>query len=307
VSLPRIGTIRVHDDTRRLRRMIAKERARILYVTVSRGARGRWWISITVEAADLHPDARHEPRDGDGSGWVGVDRGLKDAVVAATADGTETLRVKPAKALTNGLPRIRRLSRSVSRKKKGSTNQKKARARLAREHERIRNRRNHALHQVSNRLVKTHDRLVLEDLNIDGMTKNRRLSRAISDAAWGELARQIGYKHAWRGGQVATADRWFPSSKTCSACSAVKRSLTLGEREFVCAACGHTMDRDVNAAVNLAAWAQHHHGGGVPVGDRQTAGPVNNAHRQERPDPHSGVGATGLDDVGTGTQTAPAA
>lgn len=268
-------------------------------------------VPPTVEATDLHPSVRHQPRaDEDRSGWVGVDRGLKDTVVAATSDGAEVLRVKPARTLTNGLPRIRRLSRAVSRKRKGSRNQKKARARLAREHERIRNRRRHALHQVSNRLVNTHDQLVLEDLNIGGMIKNRRLSRAISDAAWGKLARQIGYKQAWRGGQVAMADRWFPSSKTCSACHTVKRSLTLGERQFVCDACGHAMDRDLNAAVNLAAWAQHHHniGGGVRVGDRQTAGPATNAHRQERTAPHTrGVGATSLDDVGTGTRGAPAA
>jgi putative transposase len=309
VSLPKIGTIRVHDDTRRLRRMIAKQRARILHATVSRGVRGRWWITITVEAADLHPDSRHQPRDpGDDSGWIGVDRGLKDAVVAATSDGAEVLRVKPARALTKGLPRIRRLSQAVSRKKRGSSNQKKARARLAREHERVRNRRRHALHQVSNLLVKTHDRLVLEGLNIGGMTTNRRLSRAIADAAWGELARQVGYKQAWRRGQVVVADRWFPSSKTCSACGDIKQSLTLGEREFVCTACGHATDRDLNAAVNLAAWAERHYdGGGFRAGDRQTAGPVTKAHRQERSDPHPGVGATNLDDVGTGSQTAPAA
>ncbi|MBE1877179.1 RNA-guided endonuclease InsQ/TnpB family protein [Myceligenerans pegani] len=279
VSLPKLGTIRVREDTRRLRRMIAKQRARILYATVSRGVRGRWWISVTVEAADFHPETRHRPRtDDDDSGWVGVDRGLKDAVVAATSDGVVTLRVKPAKTLANGLPRIRLLSRAVSRKKKGSSNQKKARTRLAREHQRIRNRRQYALHQVSNRLVNNHDRLVLEDLNIAGMIKNRRLSRAISDAAWGELARQVGYKQAWRGGQVAIANRWFPSSKTCSACHTVKQSLTLAEREFVCDACGHAIDRDLNAAVNLAAWA-HNTGGGVrAAGDRQTAGPVTNAH-----------------------------
>jgi len=148
------------------------------------------------------------------------------------------------------------------------------------------------LHQVSNQLVKNHDRLVLEDLNITGMTSNRKLSRAISDAAWGELARQVTYKQAWRGGQVLLADRWFPSSKTCSACGTLRKDLTLKDRVFACRSCGHVMDRDLNAAVNLAAWAENHTptaedtgGAGrvARVGDRQAAGPVTNAHRQNTP------------------------
>jgi putative transposase len=146
----------------------------------------------------------------------------------------------------------------VTRKKKGSKNRKKAVVRLGRQHARIRNRRRRYLHQVSNQLVKTHARLVLEDLNITDMRSNRKLSRAISDAAWGELARQVTYKQAWRGGQVLVADRWFPSSKTCSACGTLRTNLTLKDRTFECGSCGHVMDRDLNAAVNLAAWAENH-------------------------------------------------
>jgi putative transposase len=328
VRLPKIGTLRVREDTRRLRRMIATGRARILHVTVSRGT-NRWWISITVEAADLHPAMRHPHRPADaspprtpdtpdgGKGWVGVDRGLHALAVAGSSDGTEVLRVTNSRALRRGLPRLRRLSKAVSRKKKGSRNRRKAVVRLSRQHARIRDHRHRVLHQVSNQLVKTHDRLVLEDLNITGMTANRTLSRAISDAAWGELARQITYKQAWRGGQVMVADRWFPSSKTCSSCGVVRKDLTLKVRTFECRECGHVMDRDLNAAVNLAAWAENHTptvndgaGSGVAwVGDRQAAGPVNNAHRQDTPTHHDplGRGGKGLDDVGTNPQTAPAA
>jgi putative transposase len=272
VSLPKIGVLQVREDTRRLRRMTATGRARILHVTVSRGA-SRWWISITVEAADLHPAMRHTPQPADlatrpdgttddpehgEQGWVGVDRGLHAMAVAGSSDGTEVLRVDNPRALRRGLPRLRRLSKAVTRKKRGSKNRKKAVARLGRQHARIRNRRRHYLHQVSNQLVKTHDRLVLEDLNITAMKANRKLSRAISDAAWGELARQVTYKQAWRGGQVLVADRWFPSSKTCSACGTLRKDLTLKDRMFECRACGHVMDRDLNAAVNLAAWAENH-------------------------------------------------
>ena len=347
VSLPKIGTLQVREDTRRLRRMITTGRARILHVTVSRGA-NRWWISVTVEAADLHPAARHaaqpaappanldaeqdssqhdDPHDDPrgGNGWVGVDRGLHALAVAGSSDGVEVLRVGNPRAFRRGLPRLRRLSRAVSRKKKGSKNRKKAVVRLGRQHARIRDRRRHYLHQVSNQLVKTHARLVLEDLNITGMTTNRRLSRAISDAAWGELARQITYKQAWRSGQVMVADRWFPSSKTCSGCATLRTDLTLKDRVFACGSCGLVMDRDLNAAVNLAAWAENHTptttaaadaaavsgaGRGVArVGDRQAAGPVTTAYRQDTPTHHSppGSGGKGLDDVGTSTQAAPAA
>jgi putative transposase len=335
VNLPKIGTLRVREDTRRLRRMIATGRARILHVTVSRGA-NQWWISVTVEAADLHPAGCHTPQpadlatrtdrttddtEHDEQGWVGVDRGLHALAVAGSSDGIEVLRVDNQRVLRHGLPHLRRLSKAVTRKKKGSKNRKKSVVRLGREHARIRNRRRHYLHQVSNQLVKNHDKLVLEDLNITGMKANRKLSRAISDAAWGELARQITYKQAWRGGQIVVVDRWFPSSKTCSACGTLRKDLTLKDRMFECHSCGHVMDRDLNAAVNLAAWAENHtpttpadtaaddgRRGAVRVGDRQAAGPVNNAYRQDTPTHHTplGRGGQGLDDVGTSPQTATA-
>jgi putative transposase len=213
VTLPKIGNIRVREDTRRLRRMIENGRARILQATITRGAR-RWWVSVTVEAADLHPDVQPPARDHcDKTGWVGVDRGLHALVVAGTRDGAETLRVQAPRVLAVGLRQQRRLARSVSRKKRGSANWRKASARLAKHHMRVRDTRQHFLHQVSNQLVKTHDRLVLEDLNITGIMSNRRLARAVGDAAWGELARQITYKQYWRSGQVVVADRWFASSK----------------------------------------------------------------------------------------------
>lgn len=315
ITLPKLGSIRVREDTRRLRRMIEKGRARILQATITRGAR-RWWISVTVEATGLHPAGQHAPRPADDrTGWVGVDRGLHALVVAGTRDGTETLRVHAPKILTAGLRRQRRLARSVSRKKRGSTNRRKAAARLAKHHVRVRDTLQHFLHQVSNQLVKTHDRLALEDLNITGIMSNRRLARAVGDAAWGELARQITYKQAWRGGQVVVADRWFPSSKTCSSCGTLRKDLALKDRTYACGPCGLVLDRDLNAAANLAAWAEDHtptvtDGAGrgeARDGDRQAAGPVINACRRDGTGPHTRVSETSPDDAGTPIQAAPAA
>jgi putative transposase len=259
VTLPGIGVIAVYDDTRRLRRMLAKGRAKILFATVTRRA-GRWWVSLNIEAADLHPAQQH-PACGptDDCGWVGVDRGLSAFLVAATAEGHEVARIIDApRALARGMTQRRHIAKKLSRTKKGSVNRRQAIAKLGRHHKHVANVRRHFLHQVSNALVKAHDRLVIENLNVSGMLANRCLARAISDAGWAEFARLLKYKQAWRGGQLVIADRWYPSSKLCPACGDIRSDLTLADRVFSCR-CGHSVDRDTNAAVNLARWGQTHH------------------------------------------------
>jgi putative transposase len=259
VRLPGIGQIAVHDDTRRLRRMLIKGRARILFATVTlRG--GRWWVSLNVEAAELHSARQHQPRYVDDStGWVGVDRGLSAFLVAATSDGREVARIANApKALAAGMKHQQRLAKSLSRKQKGSHNRKDAASRLGRHHARVANVRRHFLHQASNALVKTHDRLVIEDLNVSGMLRNHHLARAISDAGWSDFARMLTYKQAWRVGELVKADRWYASSRICSVCGERTNALTLADRIFVCDA-GHRLDRDMNAAANLARWGQAHY------------------------------------------------
>ncbi len=306
VTLPRIGTVRVHDDTRRLRRMLANARAKILFATVSHHA-GRWWVALNVEAADLHPTQRHPQRDDDEhNGWVGIDRGLSTFAVAATADGREVARITEApKALADGMRRQRRLSKSLSRKQKGSHNRADAAARLGRHHHRIRNIRHHFLHQVSNELAKTHDRLVLEDLNVAGMLANHRLARAISDAGWSEFARQLRYKADWHNGQLMTADRWYPSSQRCWRCGARNPDLTLADRTFTCPN-GHSADRDLNAAINLAQWgAKHAH---LEPRTPKHGGRATNARRRDGADQHpTRAGETNPKDAGTDVHTAPAA
>lgn len=113
--------------------------------------------------------------------------------------------------------------------------------------------RRDGLHKLTTRLTKTYQTIVVEDLNVAGMLSNRRLARAIADAGFGELRRQLAYKTDWYGSRLIVADRWYPSSKMCSVCGAVKAKLALRERTYTCTGCGLVLDRDVNAACNLAA------------------------------------------------------
>jgi putative transposase len=299
----------VHDDTRRLRRMLAKGRAKICSATITyRG--GRWWVALNIEAADLHPAHQHPARNPqDGGGWVGVDLGLSAFLVAATADGGEVARIADApKALAAGMKRQRHLAKKLSRTRKGSRNRRDAAAKLGRHHHHVANVRRHFLHQVSNALVKTHDRLVIEDLNVSGMLRNHRLAQAISDAGWAEFARMLGYKQAWRSGQLVAADRWYPSSRLCLACGAIRDDLSLADRVFTCG-CGHLADRDTNAAVNLARWGQTHHDD-LHLDPRtpKQRGRATNARRRDGADQYSSsAGVTSPDDAGTDVHTAPAA
>jgi putative transposase len=290
VVLPVIGAIRVHDDTRRLRRLLRAvgdrqpsnpdpvlvPRARVLFATVARHG-DRWLISLNVEAPDLHAARRHSSRAPDrGDGFVGLDRGLAAFAVAATADGIEVARFHAPKPLARRLDRVQRRSLAVSRSQRGSHNRSKAVRRLAREHVRIANIRRNFLHEVSSHLAKTHSRLAIEHLATANLTRNKRLSRAIADAGWAELARQLAYKTTWLGGELVICDRWFASTKACSACGMVKQQLRLAERTYHCLSCDLVIDRDTNAAANLAAWAEVSIAA-IQAPDRQAGGRVTNA------------------------------
>jgi putative transposase len=288
VTLPRIGTVRVLDDTRRLRRLLRPSsqanldtgrqtvapRAKILFATCSRHG-SRWYISLTVQASEFHAERRHPPRPGeDLGGFVGVDRGLVALAVAATSDGTEVGRWPAPRPLLPGMEGLRRRAREVSRTQPRSRNRAKATRRLSRKHARIADIRRSFLHDVSSQLVKTHDRLCLEDLAVANLLRNKHLASAIFDAGWTELARQLSYKAAWFGTELVVCDRWFPSTRSCSRCGLVKQSMGLAERMYCCGGCGLAIDRDRNAAANLAAWAERHH---ARVPDRQAGGRTTNA------------------------------
>jgi putative transposase len=244
VTLPRLGTIGTHESTRKLTRRLENGTARILSATVSRTAQ-RWYVSFTVEVDRAVPDRHARP-----GSTVGVDLGVKTLLTAVDDQG-EVIGIPGPKALKAGLRKLRRLARAHSRKAKGSANRAKATRKLARHHARVAGVRADALHKATSELADRYETIVVEDLNVTGMLANRSLARAITDQGFGEARQMLEYKTGWNAGHLLVADRWFPSSKTCSGCGGRKPSLTLAERTFHCEHCGLVLDRDVNAAINL--------------------------------------------------------
>jgi putative transposase len=235
VVLPRIGRVATKEPTGKF----AKSGGRVLSATCRREA-DRWYCALTVEVD------RPEPAPVAGR-MVGVDRGIN--TFAICSDGA---RIEGPRALERSLRRLRRRGRAVSRKQAGSRRRAKAELSLARLHRRIRNQRRDGLHKATTALAKAKSVIVVEDLHVAGMVRNRHLARAISDQGWAEFHRQLAYKTTWYGSRLVVAPRFYPSSKRCSACGQVMAALLLGVRVFHCQACGLRLDRDLNAARNLA-------------------------------------------------------
>ncbi len=237
VRLPRIGWVRLKE------RGYIPSRAHIKSVTVSERAK-RWYVAVNVvveERKELLPP--HGP-------LVGVDRGLNS--LAVISDGTV---LENPRALRRYERKLRHLQRNLSRKRKGSSNRRKAREALARLNLRVRNTRLDAIQKFTTMLAKIKPVIVVEDLDVKNMMGNHHLARAIADAAWGEISRQLLYKTRWYGSTLITADRWYPSTKRCSRCGHMKDGgLPIEERVFHCEACSLVADRDLNAARNLAEW-----------------------------------------------------
>ncbi|QGU31867.1 RNA-guided endonuclease InsQ/TnpB family protein [Thermochromatium tepidum] len=245
IRIPHLGWVRMRESLRFA--------GKLMSATVSRVA-DRWFVSITVDT----PDTSHLPK-AENQGAAGVDLGV--SALATLSTGETIPGPKPHKSL---LDRLRRLSRSLSRKQKGSANRKKARARLAKLHARIANIRADALHKLTTNLTRRFHTIGIEDLNVRGMVKNRHLARSIADMSFFEFRRQLEYKAAMRGGVVVVADRFFASSKTCSACGHKLDDLPLSVREWTCPDCGSIHDRDANAAINLKKVAESSAGGCQP-------------------------------------------
>ncbi|MDE2342686.1 MAG: transposase [Betaproteobacteria bacterium] len=254
IRIPNLGWVRMRESLRFT--------GKIMSATLSRVA-DKWFVSITVDTEDS-PKRRAENQ-----GATGVDLGV--SALATLSTGEKVIGPKPHRAL---LKRQKRLSRRLSRKHKAakaklglaanapipkglrlpvSENAKKARATLSRLHARIANIRKDALHKLTSEITRRFHTACIEDLNVRGMLKNRRLARSIADMSFFEFRRQLEYKAGRRGGMVVVADRWFPSSKACSACGTIQEEMPLAVRQWTCPDCGASHDRDVNAARNLLA------------------------------------------------------
>lgn len=234
LRLPKVGRVHCMENV--------AERvgdARVLRMTVSKRA-GRWYASLTVERDT--PVAVCAPK----GGAVGVDLGIK--TLATLSDGTV---IENPRCLAASERRLKQAQQALSRKTRGSNRRAKARAKVARLHARVANQRLDAMHKATTMIARTYSTVCIEDLNVTGMVKNRRLAKAIMDASFGEFRRQLEYKTARSGAALHVVDRWYPSSKTCSKCGRVKAKLPLAERVYHCDACGLVMDRDLNAAINI--------------------------------------------------------
>ncbi|GAA1617747.1 RNA-guided endonuclease InsQ/TnpB family protein [Actinoplanes couchii] len=209
-------------------------------VTVSRDSAGRWFVSLLCEdAITTHPAVE---------GAVGMDAGLDSLITLSTGE-----KIPNPRHERTDRRKLARAQRDLARKSEGSRNRKKAKLKVARIHTRIADRRGDYLHQLTTRLVCENQTLVIEDLTVRNMVKNRKLARAISDAAWSLFRELLSYKCAWYGRKLVVIDRWYPSSKLCSHCGHLMAEMPLNVRMWTCPGCGTTHDRDVNAARNILA------------------------------------------------------
>ena len=287
VTLPRVGTLRTHESTRKLARRLEAGTARILSATVTQDSAGRWYCSFQAIVSGKQRPA-HAARSS--HPVVGVDVGVKadSLLVVASPDGTEIGRVGAPKSLTAAHARLRRLQRRSARqhgpydaqnrtRRQPSKRWRATQARIGRTHHHAAAVRRDVLHEATTALAQQHDVVVVETLNVSGMrakggAHKRGLNRALTDAALAEIRRMLGYKTRWYGSQLVAADRFFPSSKTCTACGRRKPNLTLADRVFECDDCDLRIDRDLNAAINLARLGVPHWGEQNPAGSGPVAG-----------------------------------
>jgi putative transposase len=252
LTMPVIGTVRTHENTRRIERLITTGRARVLAISVRRdgtrlAASVRVLAQRTQQRKVAHPQSR-----------VGVDVGVRRLATVATSEGTVLEQVPNPRPLDAALKELRHASRARSRCTKGSRQYRERTMELSRLHCRVNDVRTHHLHVLTTRLAKTHGRIVVEGLDTAGMLRQKELPgararrRGLSDSALGTPRRHLSYKTGWYGSQLVVADRWFPSSKTCHACGHVQ---DIGwDEKWQCGGCSATHQRDDNAAINLARY-----------------------------------------------------
>lgn len=314
VTLPRLGTIKLHESARKLARRIEAGTARILSATVSRDSRGQWYLAFTCEVNRRIGRPAHVRHVG---AVIGVDAGVNSlAVLSQPVTGLSDPDGKIAnpRRLAAVAARLRRMQRHAARqrgpfdpatgtRRPPSRRWHDSQRRIGRLHGKVRDARNDGWHKLTTALAQRFDTIVVEDLNVAGMmaaTKpnsdgnggwarngraaKRGLARSLADVAPAQLRRQLSYKTGWYASTLHLAPRFYPSSKTCSTCAAVKPKLPLAQRLFTCNSCGVTLDRDINAARNLAQLVTGHGTGSAP----ETGSPhaANARGDQVRPTPH---------------------
>jgi len=240
IQLPNLGKLKLKEKG-----YFPQDGIKILSATVSSRA-GRWFVSISVE------EEIPLPKFGISSEAIGVDLGSKFLGVASTPEVFDKGYCKNPKAYRSLEAKLQQLQRKHSKKKKGSKNRKKSSEKLAKIHYKISNVRKDVIHKMTSALAKAKPKaVIIEDLAVKNMMKNHNLAKSVADASFGEIRRLLDYKCDWGDIELAVADRWFPSSKTCSSCGNKKDELKLSERIYECGACGLSLCRDLNAALNL--------------------------------------------------------
>lgn len=233
IQMPKVGKVKFACD----RTFVGK----IGTCTVSKSQTNKYYISITVDDGMPIP----EKPIIDFKTSVGIDVGIKDFAVLSNGQVFEN-----PKFLEKAEKRLKVLQRRLAKKQKGSKRRERARLAVAKQHERIRNKRTNFIHQVTSKIVRENQTIVIEDLNVDGMLKNHCLAKSISSVAWSEFFRQLQYKCDWYGKNLVRIGRFEPSSKMCL-CGNVYKDLKLSQRRWVCPSCGRNNDRDLLAAVNI--------------------------------------------------------
>ena len=228
----RIGKISIRGSSK------LEDLSNVTSVTISKKSTGKYFVSVCYKSFK-----KEKVKTGKS---IGIDLGLTHFIIDSQGDKVENPRF-----LKQGLDKLKKAQQSLSRKIKGSKRREKARIKVSKLHEKISNQRNHFLHQVSNELIEKFDKIYVEDLNVQGMIKNKKLSRSISDVSWSKFVSMLEYKADWYGKSVYKINRFFASSKTCSECGFQKEKMDLSVREWSCPDCGSHHDRDVNAAKNV--------------------------------------------------------
>ena len=233
IQIPNLGLVRMTEYLRYNGKILSAK-------VFTKG--GKWFVSIAVELSETTKPLPKTNKS------VGIDLGITS--LATLSDSTKIQAPKPLK---NKLKKLQRLSKSLSRKQKGSNNREKAKTKLSRLHYKISNIRKDFLHKLTTNLVKSYDTIAIEDLNVKGMVKNRKLARSIHDLGFYEFKRQLIYKANQWGKTIKELDRFYPSSKTCSNCGFImaKENLTLAVRHWICPSCHANHDRDINASINI--------------------------------------------------------